>query len=39
VVSNKACEPDKQLIVIASGDTESDPVGWSLLLLVAFLLV
>jgi len=35
VTSNNACEPGKQLMVLANGDDESDLVGWSLLLLAA----
>jgi len=35
VVSNNACEPGEQLIVLANGGDESDLVGWSLLLVAA----
>ena len=35
VTSNNACEPGEQLIVLASGDDESDLVVWTQLLLAA----
>jgi len=35
VVSNNACEPGEQLIVLANGDDESDLDGWTLLFLAA----
>jgi len=28
VISNNACEPGEQLIVLANGDDESDLDGW-----------
>ena len=35
MTSNNACEPGEQLIVLATGDDESDLIGWFLLLLAA----